>query len=249
MKLSSRLKKILGITIIIVFCLVQLMLLAAMVYETIWGDESRTMTTIASSVFCMGIMAFPIWYGFRLWKSADATVPANPSVTPAHLSAPPISSEAIKIQVKLDLPEYRKLVFRLTYTMPAFIWIYFIGTMMLFFLLLNGQPNWFALFIVLFLLFLPVSVFRGATANYKATKALHETITYAFTPDNITTYGESFQSTIQWNSLHKIRESGPWLMLYTNKQTAMMIPKNAFASDVDLETVKQIARDNNIAGY
>jgi hypothetical protein len=246
-KLSSPLKKILGILIIIVFGLIQLALLTTFLHEAIAGDGSRTMTTLAETVFTMGIMAFPIWYGFRLWKSANATVPTNPSSTPVHLSTPPTSLEAIKIQVKLDLPEYRKLVFRLTYTMPAFIWIYFIGTMMLFFLLLNGEPNWLVLFIVLFLLFLPVSVFRGATANYKATKALHEPITYAFTPDSITTYGESFQSTIQWNALHKIRESGPWLMLYTNKQVAMMIPKKAFASDAELETVKQIARDNNIS--
>jgi arginine exporter protein ArgO len=72
----------------IVFGLVQLALLATFVGEAIWGDKSRILTNLVPTAFTMGMMAFPIWYGFRLWKSAIATVPANPSITPTRLSAP-----------------------------------------------------------------------------------------------------------------------------------------------------------------
>ncbi len=239
MNLTISQKKILGIVLLVIFIPIELLLLAVLVYSVITNGVTQNEI---SFLFTMGIFFFPLWLGIRIWKAGNSTPSIIPDSNDSIIDANHSSDSIIKIQVKIELSEFRKLIFRQTYASPVFIFIHFIGGFMLLFYLLNGGTSWFLLFILLFILYMPVSVYRNATTTYKTTKALHENQVYEFTPENISATGKSFQCTIQWRTLHKVKETKSWFLLYSNKQSAMFIPKSSFASHSDLDAFSQMAR-------
>ena len=66
---------------------------------------------------------------------------------------------------------------------------------MLFFYLIPGTGEWFAMLVHFFALDTPIGVFRTANSNYKSTKMLRKAVTYEFAHDTFTFTGESFRST------------------------------------------------------
>lgn len=238
MRLTSGQKKALGITIVIVFSIVEVFLLITIVLTFDTYDEGIA-EAVLSLLFTMGIFFFPVWWGFSTWKSAEGYSAAQ---------APPLPpGGSIKIQTKVDLSAYRKLLFLITYKHPAVIFLHLIAVSIGTFYVLGkirgeATGTWFVLFFDLLVLYLPFGLYFSATRNYNATKCLHEMVSYEFTPDAIISQGESFNSTIQWRSLHKIRETRECVLLYTNNVVAMIIPKKAFASEEELKLFRRMCR-------
>jgi hypothetical protein len=152
------------------------------------------------------------------------------------------TQEAVKIKTKLSLSQYTKVLFGVTYRMPVFIFLNAGGILFIAYYLLNGLADWFTVFVAVFLLSLPFTVFRSARKNYESMKALHEEIEYVFTEQTISASGQSFNSTMAWETLHKVRESKHFFLLFQNKQAAIMIPKTAFLSETDVNKFRSFAR-------
>jgi hypothetical protein len=236
MVITPGLKKGFGIFLVVLFTILELLFLAVLIYNLFTGGED-SIQNILSFLFVMGLVFFPLWWGLSLWKSAS--IPSKPN-SQDLVSLPP--NEAIKIDVKISLAEYRKLSFRLAYMTPAFVFLNFIGILMIATYLSTDTGDWFILFIALFLLYLPIGIYIHTSSNYKTTKFLNEAVTYEFTPETISAAGASFQSTIQWSVLYKVRELTDWFLLYTSKQQAMFIPKGAFHSMEELESFRRMWR-------
>jgi hypothetical protein len=226
-------KKILGIVILVIVIPIQLLFIFSVVYILIDGDQDKWETT-TSFLFTIGLFFFPAWWGFRLWKEGaskkrEANEPIDPKIV-------------VDACARIELDEYRKLIFRLSYVKPGIIYVHLIGLIMITSYLINGNGNYFILFIVLFLLAMPLIVYRTANSNYKATKMVHENINYQFTPETISITGETFNSTVQWKSLHKVKEVNAWFLLYTSKQVALLVPKRSFRSQEDVHTFRKLAK-------
>jgi hypothetical protein len=236
MQLSPSARKAIGLITIIVFGLIELLLIAVLIYTPF--DDTAQPGQAWTYLFPMGIMAFPIWWGFNLWKSG-----AKKPIPPTGQLAPSIENneDALTIKTHITLSEYRKVVFLLTYTNPVIIFVYILGISFLGFYVSNGSSSWWMLFIVIFLCYLPIAVIRSAKRAYDTAKILHEPITYTFTPDSIISTGHSFNSTMRWQTLHKVKETKRWFLLYCNTQSLMIIPKESFPSEEELTRFRGIA--------
>lgn len=238
MNQTLTLKKVLLVIAISVLLLIELF----MVFMITWGVLVRGESNIMEFIFVMGLFGFPLWMavgalGTTQPKSAVSKGASNPTYDFNN------TGTALKLETRIELPHYRKLVYRLTYTHPVVLFLHFIGAMMIWAYFMNPQNNWFLYFIVFFILLFPLIIYRSANSNYKATKTLHEPLTYAFGQESFTITGETFNTTLQWKSLYKIRELGDWFLLYTNKLIAMPVPKSAFASLNDIERFRKLAAE------
>ena len=238
MKFTRERKKGFGIALLVIFLPIQLLFLASLLYILLTGDEATVETSIAF-IFTMGLFFVPLWYGFRLWKEGTS----KPS-TPFQHGATDTRSK-VKIHTKIELPEYRRVIFSLTYRTPLFIFIHFLAASFLIFYLSIGIGDWFVIFLFIFIFYLPIGIFRSANSNYLSTKVLHEPVTYEFSYDKFTIAGETFNSTFQWRSLYKVTELKSWFLLYTSKQMAMLIPKKAFSAAEDIEEFRAMAHQTH----
>lgn len=241
MKLSPDVRRAIGMSVILLFGCVELLFLGALVYTL--ADGTATMSESFSFVFVMGIMAFPFWWGLRLWKSGGKT----PGTTSVDLSSTPDASSSIEttpitVETNITFSVYRKVVFLQTYTHPMFLFLHLIGIGFIAFYLFQGEWHSYMLFVILFLLYLPIAVHRGAKKMYDSAKTIQGPVTYTFTAENIVTNGETCNSTMQWQALHKVKETERWFLLYCNTQAVMIIPKHAFASEQEIERFRNISR-------
>jgi hypothetical protein len=233
MNLSSTQRKVVGVSIIILASVIALSFVVALVFSL--ADGMPMDQGILSSLFVISICVFPIIWGFRLWRSARRESKHNRQINEVD------SGTVVTVDAKVELPEYRKLIFKMTYARPLYIYFHVMGIFVLLLSWSEMPNNWFGLFTTIFILYLPVSVYRAANANYKSTQMLHEVIHYTFTPETITGSGQSFTSTMQWASLYKFKETKDWMILYTNRQVAMLIPKTAFTSAEDMDNFRKMA--------
>ncbi|MEO1011811.1 MAG: YcxB family protein [Bacteroidota bacterium] len=159
--------------------------------------------------------------------------------------------EKIRIESKLTSTEYIRLMFRLTYKRPIFIFITVVGLIMLvssalYFLGLftaMDRPPYFQLGFGLFaLFFLPFSVYRSAKRNFDSHKRLKEKIIYVFDEEKISISGDSFASEMDWPQTHKVLELNNWILIYQNKLVANVIPKKAFKNN-DLKEFKELLQN------
>ena len=234
MKLSPILRKAIGLSVVVLFGLLQLLFIGTLVYSVINGTSGAEQAM--SFIFVIALFAFPVWWGFRMWKSVVIN-----KVKTAQIDSSINSSLSITIHTTLGLAEYRKLMFLLSYSSPLFIYVHLIGITMLTVLLFKGEWNWFTLFILFFLLYLPIGVFRSARKLFDSSKMLHEQLSYTFTAESIVAAGQTFNTTIKWESLFKTKETRQWFLLYTNAQAAMVVPKSAFASAEEIGSFRLMA--------
>ncbi|HEX6892936.1 MAG TPA: YcxB family protein [Chryseolinea sp.] len=223
MNLTPTARKVIGLSVLIIFGLVELLLLAVLIYH-LFTDPSLAF----SFVFAIAIFGFPLWWGWKMWRSGAK------KVTPVSQDTLDNSTPII-LETKVTLSDYRKLMYLNTYTHPIFLFVHLIGIMFIAFYFMSDGDIWIPLFAVLFLSYLPIAVSRNAKKVYNSTKTLHEQITYTFTPESIEAKGETSDFTIKWQSMHKVKETKNWFLLYTNVQSALVVPKKSFHSDAEIE--------------
>ena len=230
MNLTPTARKVIGLSVIILFGLLELFLLAIMIYQ-FFNDPSLAF----QFVFTMAIFGFPLWWGTKMWKSGVK------KVLPVSQHTPDDGTPII-LETKITLSDYRKLMYLTTYTHPAFLFVNLIGVMFIGTYFFYGSDIWFPLFALLFLSYLPIVVYLNAKKAYNSAKTLHEQTIYTFTPEGLEAKGETSDFTIKWQSLHKIKETKDWFLLYTNMQSAMVIPKKAFHSEAEIERFRVMCR-------
>jgi hypothetical protein len=153
------------------------------------------------------------------------------------------------LKTKLNLEDYRKLVFTLTYRKPltllmSFLGLYMtIGGALTYFGVLSNNENMpfqFVFGIVLTVL-TPYKIYTTANRNYSTNLKLQEEIDYEFTPEQLIIKGESFTSELKWSTTFKIEELTHWILIYQSKTTANIIPKKNI-SEAELEELRFIFR-------
>jgi hypothetical protein len=237
MNLTYSQKKAVGVAIIIIFGAIDLIFLAVLIFTLINGESS--VEQAISFLFVMGIFAVPLWWGIRLRRASVIAISLN---RPREPLVPVVgdASSVVSVQTKIELSEYRRMVFYNTYSHPLFIFLHFIGISFILFYLVGGAGDWFVLFTTIFLLYLPISIYRSSRSSYESSKTVHEHLFYTFSPQGVEVRGETVNFSIQWRSLFKIRETRSWFLLYTNKQSAMLIPKSSFTSEEDVTRLRAI---------
>ncbi len=156
----------------------------------------------------------------------------------------------LRIECKLDFKRYVKLLYYLIYQKFTTVLITVIGLSMLVSssMYFMGAFNYFdqppyaqILLGLIFSFVIPASVYKQAKRNFNSIARLSEFITYLFTPEMIYINGESFKTEMTWDKFYKIKELKNWILIYTNKNNAHVIPKDSFSES-------QLIRFREIAG-
>lgn len=236
MSLTPTQTKVITIIAFVILIPIELLFFAAMI-AILLGEEEAKVQTAFSMIFAMAIFFLPLRWAYLTWRRLKQK--SAPSQLPVAMAADAV----IYIQTKIDLPEYRRLMYYISYSNSVFIYLHIIGLGMFFSsLLFEGAGQWLGLFSLFFLMYLPIAIYRSANTNYKATKAIHETLSYEFKTESFSVTGETFNTTMQWSTFHKAREIKNWFLLYTNKQVAMLIPKIAFASPHEIDIFREMIK-------
>lgn len=100
---------------------------------------------------------------------------------------------------------------------------------------------WFA---AVFVFIIIRSYFRLKNAFY-SNKKIQEEIIYTFTDEKVQTKGETFDGDFTWNTVHRVKETKDWLLIYQSKTTMNMIPKKYFSPSEIIE-LRNIIEKNNL---
>jgi hypothetical protein len=230
---TNQSKRILLIVLIIILISIEAIFLLAGIFSILTDEENELVQTATTFLFTMGLFGFVLWWAFRTLNALKTQRPIAPGDT---IKTP---NDTISLQVKIELPEYRRLMFTLTYRKPVIVFVHFMAGSLVILAVLQARYDWFVFVFVALLLYIPLSVYLATASNYKASKALHEPILFEINPDGITSRGATFNSTIDWKLLHTTKELKDWFLLYTSKQVAVLIPKRAFASEHEMQVLRE----------
>ncbi len=159
----------------------------------------------------------------------------------------------MKIETKIELKDYIKLMFILTYRKGSIIFSSMMGVFLAIITVASltggmirsdGFPVMPLVLSIVMLILIPASVYYSATKNYKTHSRLQETITYEIDNEIIQSTGESFNSEMDWSKMHKVLELNDWFLLYQNKMVANLIPKQAIGEQ--LYELREIIKKQNI---
>lgn len=100
----------------------------------------------------------------------------------------------------------------------------------------------YAIFGVLFLIYLPGSLFMKAVQQVKLNPVYKKPLTYTIDENGITSQQDDQKAEVKWENLLKIRETRLSLLIYTGKAYCFVLPKEAMGSQVS--TVKTLIREN-----
>ncbi len=151
------------------------------------------------------------------------------------------------IRTKLNLEEYTKLIFTLTYRKPWTIFVTSLGIFMLtlgflsYFGIMSEKENMTFQFIFgSVLTFLtPYKVYATAKRNFNSNQRLQEEIEYEFTSEKMKIKGESFNSELEWNKTNRIEELKKWFLIFQSKIIANLIPKENL-TELEIEEMRKI---------
>ncbi|MBS2213597.1 YcxB family protein [Carboxylicivirga mesophila] len=159
----------------------------------------------------------------------------------------------MKIETKIELKDYIKLMFILTYRKGSIIFSSIMGVFLAVITVAtltgdmvgsDGFPVMPLVLSMVILIVIPASVYYSATKNYNTHSRLQETITYEIDHQLIRSIGESFNSEMDWSKMHKVLELNSWFLLYQNKMVANLIPKQAMGEQ--RHELREIIKKQNI---
>lgn len=153
------------------------------------------------------------------------------------------------VATKIELKDYARLIFFLSYKQPFVLIITAIGVLSLvlaplyfFGVQLYDQPPYLALGFGLYIILVtPLAIYRNTKKNFKSNQRIHERIVYEVTPDFLKITGETFSSALQWPTTYKILETRDFFMIYGSRQVANLIPKKSMTVD-EVTELREILR-------
>lgn len=99
-------------------------------------------------------------------------------------------------------------------------------------------------FVAVFVFIIIRSYFRLKNAFY-SNKKIQEEIVYTFTDEKVQTKGETFDGDFTWNTVHRVKETKDWFLIYQSKTTMNMVPKKYFSQSEIIE-LRNIIEKNNV---
>lgn len=143
----------------------------------------------------------------------------------------------IEIKTKIELKEYIKLIYLLSYRQKGMIIFHAVCILLcplilLHFMGLLTLPSIEILigFSIVPLLFFPIIIYFSAKKTFKTHSRIQEEIIYQIDPDKICMIGESFKAEVNWDKLYKIVERKNWFLFYENQTSAHSIPKRCIGN-------------------
>ncbi|AFM04179.1 hypothetical protein Fleli_1780 [Bernardetia litoralis DSM 6794] len=165
----------------------------------------------------------------------------------------------IEAKAKLNFKEYLRLNFSLLLR-SKMVWLsIFLATMLVIMLLekriIDGE--WadselklgllLSLMVFLFLV-LPILTYRRTKNYFEKNPSLSELTTFYFEAQRIEVVTLESHTTLTWKRIYKIREFKHYLLIYQNRHIVYVVPKKAFDSASDMETVKNMIRTKTKLG-
>ncbi|MBX2840805.1 MAG: YcxB family protein [Flammeovirgaceae bacterium] len=156
----------------------------------------------------------------------------------------------IVVSARINPQDFFKLGFKQFYTKPIILishLVIIISVIANLMLLSNGEGlenamrNMFIVFSIIVVL-LPFSIYRQMSKRLRTNNMLKETVKYDFSTTKIKLKGDTFDSVISWEKLHKIKETKSWFLFYVDKTTASYVPKSCFASEADKKNLIKIIK-------
>lgn len=86
---------------------------------------------------------------------------------------------------------------------------------------------------------LPLMTYFSAKKNFSSNQTIGESVEYNFDTDYLSMRGESFNSQLTWEKIHKVTETKSWLLIWQNTQIAIPIPKRDILED-QINDLRQI---------
>ena len=222
MNFTSTQKKIVGLAIAILFIILNGFLLLMLVASVVMYPQDASQNII-QFMFSIALFSFPLFHGLKMYNAGKSEL--IPLVEPID------RGKILRLNVHLSFHEYRKLIMLLTYKHPVMLFLTLIGLVLVLLPLFTTTGFTNVSYIGVVLILLPPASWIQARRQYDSNKPLSEKIEYVFTPDNISLTGQTFNTTISWESLYKVKEMRDWFLLYTNRQVAFVIPKSAWAEE------------------
>ncbi len=144
----------------------------------------------------------------------------------------------LRIQSRITLNDYTKVVYLLIYRKPLVLLISLFGLVLIILSLLyflkiytpTGNPPYFPLLAgMLITVVFPVAIYRLARRNFNSGDLLHENILYTFTNENVFLQGDSFAMTLSWNKIYKVRNLNKWILFYQDRDHLNFLVRNSFS--------------------
>lgn len=145
----------------------------------------------------------------------------------------------IKTESQFDLSGYVRMAFAMVYQNWAVKVMTLlgvpIGVLLLLIFFSNpsslDSPPYLMLVFPVFILAFPLLVYYGARKNFKTNARLKERMSYEFTNEGLRITGQSFESNLSWDGVHRLVEAKKWILVYESASLAIPIPKSAFTPD------------------
>jgi len=166
----------------------------------------------------------------------------------------------IEVKAKLNFEEYLRLNFSLLLRDKR-VWLSIFLVAMLVIMLVEKritERQWadsevklillLSLTVFLFLI-LPLLTYLRTKSYFEKNPLLSELTTFYFEPKRIEIVTLESHTTLTWRRIYKIREFNHYLLIYQNRHIAYVVPKKAFDSVSDMETVKEMIRTKTKLGH
>jgi hypothetical protein len=223
--------------IIVIMTTLQILFFFTLLYNlTDYGNPALAQN-LYSVLFTIALFCFPLNYGIRLWK-------AGKSETFQQLILP-YNEKNISLHFQINQKEYRSLMLKLTYRNPIVLYVNIICLNILMASVINSNYNVISVTALIFLIIIPVTTIFQSTKTFSDNKMIKEPLTYDFTSNQILITGETFTSSIRWNSLYKIKELNNWFLLYNDKTSMIVVPKKSFNNLEEVQTIRNFALHTN----
>jgi len=158
----------------------------------------------------------------------------------------------MKIETQIELKDFIRFTFKLLYSKRLYQLLFIIGifvfTASIFQFFMENtfvDPPYAEFFVGIFLIFIyPIIIFYKAKKNFESNKILQEKVSYEFIEDKILISGDSFNSELSWGSIIKVEETKDWILIYHNKQTAILLLKSSIGEN--LVPLKALISSKNV---
>lgn len=144
------------------------------------------------------------------------------------------------IKTKIQLKDYIKLIYILTYRKWTMVFILAMGLFNFIFCVLyifgtitsTEFPILPFAFSAIILFVLPISIYYSSSKNYNTHSRLQEEVTYEISDEEIKISGDSFTTEMTWEKTYKVLELNDWFLIYQNKMVANIIPKDSIGESI-----------------
>jgi hypothetical protein len=143
------------------------------------------------------------------------------------------------IHTEISFPEYRNLLFKLTYKKPGMMLILGVATIMLLWilgyyshLLPVPEPKIYQYLTLGFItLVQPSVIFWTIKQVFDSSTHLGQQLKIELTEDIIKIHGEFIYMEIRWDNIFKVDELNTCFLIYQNSLSAIIIPKKDFPEE------------------